>query len=253
MKIQFASDLHLEMTANAEWLQSHPLEVIGDILVLAGDTTYLEEGVPDWFLDWASASYQQVLLIPGNHEYYHYGDVAKRGDAWQWMLRKNVGYYYNKVVRIDDVDFILSTMWSHIPETEMFQVQRGLNDFYQILYNGKVFTPDDFNAEHEKCKQFIIESVAQSDAKHIIVVTHHVPTSLAVALQHHESPLNSAFMVEMGNFIASSRIDYWIYGHSHTNIDTDIEGTRIMANQLGYIAQGEHNNGFRNNKYISIN
>lgn len=252
MKIQFASDLHLGMTANAEWLQSHPLEVIGDILVLAGDTTYLEEGVPDWFLDWASASYQQVLLIPGNHEYYHYGDVAKRGDAWQWMLRKNVGYYYNKVVRIDDVDFILSTMWSHIPETEMFQVQRGLNDFYQILYNGKILTPDDFNAEHELCKQFIIESVEKSDAEYIVVVSHHVPTSLAVAPQHHESPLNSAFMAEMGNFIADSRIAYWIYGHSHTNIDAEIEGTRIMANQLGYIAHCEQNNGFKNNRHIEI-
>ena len=55
MKIQFASDLHLEMTANAAWLQSHPLKVVGDILVLAGDTAYLDEGAPDWFLDWASA------------------------------------------------------------------------------------------------------------------------------------------------------------------------------------------------------
>lgn len=252
MKIQFASDLHLEMAANAAWLQSHPLKVVGDILVLAGDTAYLEESIPNWFLDWASASFQQVLLIPGNHEYYHYGDVAKRGESWQWMLRDNVGYYYNKVVTIGNTDFILSTMWSHIPEVDMFQVQRGLNDFYQILCNDNRFTPDDFNAEHERCKQFITESVAQSKADHIVVVTHHVPTSLVVALQHHGSPLNSAFMVEMGNFIADSRIDYWIYGHSHTNIDAEIDGTRIMANQLGYIANGEQNNGFRNNRYFEL-
>lgn len=252
MKIQFASDLHLEMSANAAWIQSHPLEATGDVLVLAGDTAYLEIGVPDWFLDWASDSYQQVLLIPGNHEYYHYGDVTKRGDSWQWMLRENVGYYYNKVISIDYTDIILSTMWSHIPETEMFQVRRGMNDFYQILYNGQRFTPDDFNAEHECCKQFIMESVAQGKADHVVVVTHHVPTSLAVAPQHVDSPLNSAFAVEMGNFIADSRIDYWIYGHSHTNIDAEIEGTRIMANQLGYIAHGEQNNGFRNNRYFEL-
>ena len=194
MKIQFASDLHLEMSANAAWFQSHPLEVTGEILVLAGDTVYLEDGVPDWFLDWASASYKQVLLIPGNHEYYYYGDMAKRGESWQWMIRENVGYYHNKAVTIGDVEIILSTMWSHIPETEMFQVQRGLNDFHQILYNGNILTPDDYNNEHGRCKRFITESVAKSNADHIVVVTHHVPTLLAVAPQHTGSPLNSAWL-----------------------------------------------------------
>lgn len=252
MKIQITSDLHLEMSANATWVQSHPLEVAGDILVLAGDTAYLEEGVPEWFLDMASSSYKQVMLIPGNHEFYHFGDVAKRGNSWQWMLRENVGYYYNKVVHIDNIDFILSTMWSHIPETEMFQVQTGLNDFHQILFNGETLTPDDYNNEHERCKQFIIDRVTNSKAEHIVVVTHHVPTSLAVAPQHTGSPLNSAFTVEIGNFIASSRIDYWIYGHSHTNIDAEINGTRILANQLGYIAHGEQYNGFINNRYFEL-
>ena len=252
MKIQFASDLHLEMSANAAWIQSHQLEVAGEILVLAGDTAYLEEGVPDWFLDWAATSYKQVILIPGNHEFYNFGDVANRGDSWLWMLRENVGYYYNKVVRIDNTDFILSTMWSHIPETKMFQVQRGLNDFHQILYKGAILTPDDYNHEHERCKQFITESVAQSKADHIVVATHHVPTSLAVVPQHVGSPLNSAFTVEMDDFIADSRIKYWIYGHSHTNIDAEIDDTRILANQLGYVAYGEQYNGFRNNRYFEI-
>lgn len=252
MKIQFASDLHLEMSVNVAWIQSHPLDVTGEILVLAGDTAYLEEGVPDWFLDWASTSYKQVMLIPGNHEFYHFGDVAKLGDSWLWMLRENVGYYYNKVVRIDNTDFILSTMWSHIPETEMFQVQRGLNDFRQILYNGAILTPDEYNNEHEQCKQFIMENVVQSKADHIVVVTHHVPTSLAVVPQHVGSTLNSAFTVEMDDFIADSRIDYWIYGHSRTNIDAEIDGTRILANQLGYVAYGEQYNGFRNNRIINI-
>ena len=252
MRIQFVSDLHLEMAANAAWLQLHPLEVTGDILVLAGDTAYLEEGIPNWFLNWTSTSYQQVLLIPGNHEYYHYGDIAKRGDSWKRLLRENVGYYYNKVVTIEDTDFILSTMWSHIPAVEMFQLQRGLNDFYQILCNDNRLVPDDFNAEHERCKQFIMKSIAESKSKHIVVVTHHLPTLQAVAPQHQGSTLSSAFAVEMGHFIAESRIDYWIYGHSHTNIDTEIGKTKIVSNQLGYIAHREQHNGFNNSRYIEL-
>ena len=33
------------------------------------------------------------------------------------------------------------------------------------------------------------------------------------------SPLNGAFTVELGGFIADSPIEYWIYGHSHRNIN----------------------------------
>lgn len=252
MKIQFASDLHLEMAENACWIQSYPLKIVGDILVLAGDTAYLKDGVPDWFLNWASDSYQQTLLVPGNHEYYHNGDVAKRGRSWQWMLRSNVGYYYNKVVRLDNVDIILSTLWSHIPDVDMFQVQRGLNDFYQILYNGNRFTPFDFNAEFEYCKQFIVKSVAESKAEHIVVVSHHVPTNQAVAPQYKGSLLSSAFAVEMGNYLADSRIDYWIYGHSHTNIDAEINTTKIVSNQLGYVAHNEQYNGFDGGRCIEF-
>lgn len=37
MKIQYASDLHLELTHNAKYINTLPIEVVGDVLVLAGD------------------------------------------------------------------------------------------------------------------------------------------------------------------------------------------------------------------------
>ena len=50
-----------------------------------------------------------------------------------------------------------------------------------------------------------------------------------------------------------SRINVWIYGHSHTNIDTVIVNTRIISNQMGYTFHDEHlHNGFEAGKYIEI-
>ena len=40
------------------------------------------------------------LIVHSNHEYYNYLDVMELGLRWRWMLRKNVGYYQNQVVRI---------------------------------------------------------------------------------------------------------------------------------------------------------
>ena len=81
--------------------------------------------------------------------------------------------------------------------------------------------------------------VSESTAKKIVVVAHHLPTLQVVAPQHKGSPINSAFATELGDFIADGRIDCWIYGHSHTNINTQIGGTKIVCNQLGYVSQHE--------------
>lgn len=61
------------------------------------------------------------------------------------------------------------------------------------------------------------------------------------------------FYKKYGELIADSRIDAWIYGHSHTNIDTEIGDTRIICNQMGYVFEDEHlMTGFDPAKVIEI-
>lgn len=255
MKIQYMSDLHMEFAENSRYLKDVEIPVTGDILVLAGDTFYLNNTTAPLskFWKWASANYRQVLLVPGIHEYYQGCDVMTRGLQWKWMFKENVGYYQNQVKRIGDTDFILSTLWSHIPPQDEYFASSRLNDFYQTKFNGKRMTVEDYNSMHEYCLDFIRKSIGGSTAKHIVVITHHLPTLKVVASQHLGSDLNSAFATELGNLIADSRIDVWIYGHSHTNIDGDISGVKIISNQMGYVFANEHlQNGFDAGKFIEI-
>ena len=251
MKVQYVSDLHLEFPENREWLNRHPLKAAGDVLVIAGDFFRIDDptGPIDSFLDWCSDSYGQTLIVPGNHEWYGSGDVLKGENSR--MLRKNVGYFYNEVVRIEDTDFILSTMWSKINPTCASSVRRGMNDFHLIAYDGHLFTTDDFNAEHLKCLDFIKNAVEASAAPHLIVATHHVPSARCVAPCNVGSTLSSAFAVDLTSYIEASRIEAWIYGHSHTSIETTLGTTRILSNQLGYVELNEQSN-FSRDKTLEL-
>jgi len=214
----------------------------GEILVLAGDIGYLNDDNysrhPFW--DWASDNYQQVIVAIGNHELYKYYDLAKMPQGLVSSIRENVKCYYNAVVRIENVDFIISTLWAKIPLEEAYLTERGISDFYRILYNDETLTWDNFNREHEKCFLFIQNEVSKSTAEHIVVITHHVPSFLLSSHDFAQSKLNGAFTVELASYIENSTIEYWIYGHSHRNIDKMIGKTQCVSNQLGYVFHNEH-------------
>lgn len=234
----------MEFHDNMRFMKSLPLEVVGDVLVIAGDVGYLgDTTIPHLrFWKWASENYRQVLMVAGNHEYYNNGDIAAQGDSWQKMFLSNVGYYHNKVVRIENVDFILSTLWSRIPPVDEFAIQNGMNDYAQILYNKRRLIPQNINYEFERNFAFIEKAVRESNAEKIVVVTHHLPTFAAIEDKHIGSVLNAAYTTELGNFIADSRISAWIYGHSHHRTDLTIGNTHLVSNPLGYVFCGENVN-----------
>lgn len=242
MRIQYASDLHLEFSDNTRYLKQNPLKPVGDILILAGDIGYLNDDNyskhPFW--DWASDNYRQVIVAVGNHELYKYYDLAKMPRGLVCSIRDNVKCYYDAVVRVENIDFIISTLWAKILLEDAYLTEHYVSDFRRILYNDEPLTWDNFNREHDKCFNFIQNEVVKSTAEHIVVVTHHVPSFQLVSPDFTGSKINGAFTVELEEYIKHSPIEYWIYGHSHRNMDKIIGKTKCVTNQLGYVSHNEH-------------
>ena len=252
MKIQYASDLHLELPANEQWLSEQPIVPYGDVLILAGDIAYLGQGFADHpFWDWASANYQQVIVALGNHEFYNHYDLATMHNGMVGKIRHNVYWYYNCVVKLGNVDVIVTTLWAHIMPRNSHFTEYSVTDFHRITFGDHILTSNDFNKVHEHCLEFLKKAISQSTAKHKVVVTHHVPSFQVTTKWFAGHSYIGAFTVDLDELIKNSDVDVWIYGHSHWNIETRIGKTLLTSNQLGYVHRKEHH-GFDREKYIEM-
>ena len=112
MKIQYCSDLHLEFKANSQFLEKFPLVPSADILILAGDITYMRKDFYEHsFFDFLSENWKQVFWIPGNHEFYCGKDINSYDFSKPIKIRENIFLVDNYSVIIEDIHFIFSLLY----------------------------------------------------------------------------------------------------------------------------------------------
>jgi predicted phosphohydrolase len=252
MKLQYCSDLHLEFRENREFIKKNPLQVKGDILLLAGDITpFTTMDKHKVFFDFVSDNFQHAYWVPGNHEYY-YSDAIHRSGSLNEKIRDNIFLVNNVSVEREKVKLIFSTLWSKISVAHEYQIEQSMSDFQVIKYNGYRFSSKEYNQLYQGCINFLRKEIALGTDCAKVVVSHHVPTFLHYPERYKGDVLNEAFAVELFDFIRLSDIRLWLYGHNHTNTpDFMIGNTLVATNQLGYVKYGEHGS-FKNDKVFII-
>lgn len=243
MTIQYASDLHLEFEENVRFLRENPLDIAGDILVLAGDTIYLGEKLNEatWFFHWCARNFKHTYLIPGNHEYYGGTPIRKTLSDFNLKLLENVEYVNNRSVVIDDTEIFFSTMWTAIPDECVIDVEAVMTDCRLSIYSGAVkFRTTQWNEAHKLCYQWLLCALVKSTAKHKIVVTHHCPHMNPEFRRYVGRMAETAYTTNLIQMLSGAEIEYWIHGHVHLPDNTVIGGTQILSNPLGYVEDGEH-------------
>jgi predicted phosphohydrolase len=241
MILQYCSDLHLEFSQNEAYIKANPIKPIGDILILAGDITLFTriDRQKDFF-DYISDHFEATYWIPGNHEYYQ-SDISNRSGSFEEKIKSNVSLINNVVKKIGAHQLLFSTLWSSISLLNGWRIERGLNDFYQISYNGKRMQVPDYNGFHKDCVEFLRPALEIETTEKKVVITHHVPTFKNYPPEYKGDFLNEAFATVLDDLILDTTPDYWIYGHHHQNIqEFKIGHTKMLTNQLGYVQQDEH-------------
>lgn len=253
MTIQYASDLHLEFEINSFYLQQNPLPPVADVLVLAGDITYLREDFyRHRFFDYVSEHWEKVFWLPGNHEFYCGIDMNLYNFSKAVPIRNNVFLVNDITIELNDISLIFSTLWSEIEEKFARLIERNVSDFECIVRDGKKLSSEEFNRLHYNSLEFIKKESIRLKNEKKVIVTHHLPSNLCNATEFLGSKINSVFCTELTDFVEECGANYWIFGHSHRNIPGFTIGkTKMLTNQLGYI-QLDEQNGFKPDAVLSI-
>lgn len=252
LEFQYASDLHIEhVNSFSDKTWESMLVPSAPNLILCGDIGSASNPIQlVHFLTWCKNKWDNVIYVPGNHEYY--GTSIKYGNKVINDIcgKLSVHYLNPGFIKIDNVIIMGCALWSHIPEDEARIIKYKLNDFRQIDEHSTSY----HNGLFEYHKRFLEDNLAelskQPDVR-FIIATHHCPdrnlTKMLTATRSTFSgpetyDLSAAFGTDITKRFQkySPKIIAWIYGHTHLNMSETINDIRVICNQHGYSIDTPH-------------
>jgi predicted phosphodiesterase len=133
------------------------------------------------------------------------------------------------------------TLWAdggHSLE-EQAKVGQGLADFYLIQKDGRRFTVQDMMVWHKKQKAALVSFLRQEYDGKTIVITHHMP-SYRLCHPRFGNEINGGFAADCDDILASDYApDIWVHGHTHDQINRQLDRTRVVCNPRGYTREWE--------------
>ena len=249
MKLYILSDIHLEFST------FEPFTTDADVVVLAGDIGKKSNGII-----WAREKFpdKEIIYVPGNHEFYG----AQREDTLASMRISaeecKVHLLDNDEVVINGVRFLGSTLWTDFllfgeskKNEVMMDGQNCLNDFRLIREGETLFTPGQSIKLHEQSLAWLTKKLDTPFDGKTVVVTHHLPAALSVVERFMDSLLSACFASNLDHLFGKMNI--WIHGHTHDNLDYVANGTHVVCNPRGYVTyRGSENFHFNPKLVVEI-
>lgn len=195
--------------------------------------------------------FKHIICVLGNHDYYlinskiaaHYdNDSFKRSQEMRDKLNAIDGVYCldGNVIEIDGVRFGGCDSWydgqyvlHHLNPHYEYDLDH-VQSLWKHTMNDAHYMPNikrfDELWDIEKPK---IEAVYQQCD---VMITHVMPSINPEHVDkiYRSDKATGYFTFDGQKYLKDTTAHTWIYGHSHSNQDVQVNGVRMVANQLGY-------------------
>ena len=262
LSIDLISDLHIDQWSS-EYNIKYPYGIIkdipfhidkkSDILVVAGDISDDLNLSLKW-MDEISHKYKKILFVDGNHEhvnaYPNLYDINHIHNSVKSLNNDKIIYLPNNEYIIDDVVFIgYCGWWDYDNKQSLESAKTYFNKWIpnftekdNIQFMNNVLTRAEY--ENTKIVELLKKYENDNSINKIILVTH------SVGHKDFKVVSKSTDYNTMFNDITSSKLKYWLFGHTHYQINNVVNNIQYICNPRG--RPDDFNRIIYNTKTINI-
>jgi len=234
MKIQIASDLHLDLLQEGfPGFRAVEPAAGADVLIIAGDIHHAT-GAVDAFSDWPVP----VIYVHGNHEAY--GNTLEDTIAGLRAAATGtrVRFLEGDAFVFNGVRFLGCCLWTDyrlfpdLQQAAMLECEDRLLDHRAIRTPRGMFKAVDAMRLHHTSHAWLASKLDEPFDGPTVVVTHHGPHPGSIHPRYDGQLLNAGFVSDLTTLLGKAEL--WVHGHVHDSFDYAVTGTRIVTNPRGY-------------------
>lgn len=249
MRVQFASDLHLNAWPNVPFEKL--LEPVAKTLVLAGDIGHPDSIRLRSFFKWCSLRWDLIFWIPGHHEMTDVWHLKSRTyDECLAHMRVVIAEFPNIMilhrdayVTDDGFVFLGCPLWGR------------LSSMSEDLSKDPIAR--DITRHYEEDLKWLRQQVLRSELP-TVIATHYPPTYTLMDRRFVNQPTGVPFALETESLLRPPVVT-WICGYLHEAVEVhkpymDAEGrpgeVLLVSNALGY--PDDHSKHYRQDAVIRL-
>jgi predicted phosphodiesterase len=269
MKIDILSDVHFDNYFYGKYTNDDVIKFYsqfidfkncGDVLVIAGDIGHNNtQNIK--ILKILKQYYKNIICVLGNHDYYLLGkenkslfkDSFERVNNMRELINCESGMYClnGDIIELDGIKFGGCDGWYNDGyfgrqyPTESF-TRKSTNVMWRNIMNDAEFIygvenfDDIFEIERPKIEKVFKECD--------VMITHINPSAKNehININYQNNPSNVFFCFEGEKYLKNGNMKYWIFGHTHEELEYIEHNVHCICNPLGYF--NESGNG----KWVKI-